>query len=491
MQDPEQSKAGGHPQGAGANSGGRDVAVVFASRVGLLLLNLLVQGMLAHFLLPEGRGSYAVCLAFATSLGLLCTPGAEEGAQQFVMTRDAVLARRAGVSQAVATAFVICLAGGALAIGVAIAAMQSDATFFDKAQAGSFHLALCLIPVMAFSLAVEHQLAGLRRFGHLAVFLPLRAAVNIVGVFVLVRYLGFGVDGAIVALAASHLLMIGLCLRDLRRHCGLAVAKPQRDSLAFILGYGLKFHIARVRSGVGPQLGILVLGLMASTGQIGLFAVASTLMIGFALISNAVGNALLPRIAGREAALSLEPKDRRGAASAESAAPLPAAEAPAWDMSTTPALVALCLRLVCAVTAGAMLALLLVARPLVELLFSPAFLPAVPLLWLIAPGILANAGCGLLVTYFKAVNRPAVCSRALWAGWCVELAGLVLLYPAMGVAAAALGVTLGAACSLVLLAVAFQRATKLGWLRTWQPRRADAAYLHMAARRVLERGNRE
>ena len=60
MQDSEHSTAGAAPQGPGANSGGRDVAVVFASRVGLLLLNLLVHGMLAHFLLPEGRGSYAV-----------------------------------------------------------------------------------------------------------------------------------------------------------------------------------------------------------------------------------------------------------------------------------------------------------------------------------------------------------------------------------------------------------------------------------------------
>lgn len=467
------------PEGHGANSGGRDVAVVFASRVGLLLLNLLVQGMLAHFLLPEGRGSYAVCLAFATSLGLLFTPGAEEGAQQFLMTRNAV-------SQAVSTAFVICLVGGALAIGLAIAAMQSDAAFFHKAHARSFYLALCFLPVLAFSMAVEHQLAGLRRFGRLAVFLPLRAAVNIVGVFVLVRQMGFGVDGAIIALAASYLLMIGLCLRDLRRHCGLAAAWPQRASLAFILGYGLKFHVARVRSGVGPQLGILVLGLMASSGQIGLFAVACTLMIGFALISNAVGNALLPRIAVREAVRSLRPDELQGAAAAEVAA----APSDAEGSASTPALVALCLRLVCAVTAGAMLALLLVAGPLVELLFSQAFLPAVPLLWLIAPGVLANAGCGLLVTYFKAVNRPAICSRALWAGWCVELAVLVLLFPTMGVAAAALGVALGAGCSLVLLAIAFQRATALGWLGTWLPRRADATYLRSALRRVLERGHR-
>ena len=457
-----------------SNSGGRDVGIVFASRIGLMLLNLLVQGMLAHFLLPEGRGSYAVCFAFATSLGILFTPGAEEGAQQFAMTR------RAGVSQAVATAFVICLVGSALAIGLAMLAMQSEFALFDKAQARSFHLALCLIPLMAFSMAVEHQLVGLRRFGRLAAFLPLRATVNIVGVFVLVRHMGFGVDGAIVALAAGHLLMIGLCLRDLWRHCGLVATKPERGSLAFILGYGLKFHAARLRSGVGPQLGVVVLGLLASSAQIGIFVVAMTLVIGFALISDAVGHALLPRIAAREAAHSLPPDETAAGASAERAA--------APDEPTTPTLVALCLRLVCAVTAIGLLALLLLGKPVVELLFSAAFLPAVPLLWLIAPGILANAGCGLLVTYFKAVNRPALCSRALWAGWCIELGALVLLFPTLGIAAAALSVTLGAGCSLFLLAIAFQRTTALGWLHTWVPRHGDIASLRLALHRALEHG---
>ena len=451
-----------------SNSGGRDVGVVFASRIGLMLLNLLVQAMLAHFLLPEGRGSYAVCFAFATSLGILFTPGAEEGAQQFAMTR------RAGVSQAVATAFVICLAGSTLAIGAAMLAMQGEFALFDKAQARSFHLALCLIPLTAFSMAIEHQLVALRRFGRLAGFLPLRATVNIVGVFVLVRHMGFGVNGAIVALAAGHLLMIGLCLRDLRRHCGLVATLPERGSLAFILGYGLKFHAARMRSGVGPQLGVVVLGLLASSAQIGIFVVAMTLVIGFALISDAVGHALLPRIAAREAARSLPPDESPAGAAAESNEP------------TTPLLVALCLRLVCAVTAIGLLTLLLLGKPVVELLFSAAFLPAVPLLWLIAPGILANAGCGLLVTYFKAVNRPALCSRALWAGWCIELAALVLLFPTLGITAAALSVTLGAGCSLFLLAIAFQRTTALGWLHTWAPRRGDIAFLRLALRRMLE-----
>ena len=441
-------------------TGGQDVAIVFASRAALILFNIAMQGALAHLLLPEGRGSYAVCVAFATSLGLFCTPGAEEGAQQLVMTN------RGSVSQAVATAAAICLAGSVVGAVLALAAMQTDVGLFQNAQAQSFHLSLGVIPLLAFSTAIEHQLVGLRRFGRLAVFLLLRSAVSLAAIVLLVRQLGLGVDGALAAFAAGHALMIALCLGDLRRHCGLAAAWPVRTSMAFILGYGLKFHLARLRFGLGPHLGIVVLGLWASSAEIGLFAVASALMFGFAIISHSVGHALLPRLAAHEAERSAPPR-APGTGATD-------------DAQRMPALVARCLRLVFVVTVGAVLALLLASAPLIRVLFSPAFLAAAPLLWLLAPGILANACCGIFVTYFKAVNAPLLCSRSLWLGWCVELAALVALFPVVGIAAAPLSVTLGGLCSLVLLGSAFRRRTALSWRDILLPRRDDAAFLRSA-----------
>ena len=440
------------------STGGQDVAVVFASRAALILLNIAMQGVLAHLLLPDGRGSYAVCVAFATSLGLLCTPGAEEGAQQFVMTS------RGSVSQAVATAAAICVAGSALGAALALAAMQTDVGLFQKAHAQSFHLSLGIIPLLAFSTAIEHQLVGLRRFGRLAVFLLLRSAITLIGVVLLVQQLRLGVDGALAALAAGHAFMIALCLSDLRRHCGLAAEWPGRAGTAFILGYGLKFHLARIRFGLGPHLGIVVLGLWASSADIGLFAVASALLFGFAIISHSVGHALLPRLAAHEA--------KRAAARAN---------APQDDAQRMPALVACCLRLVFVVTAAAVLALLLASAPVIRVLFSPAFLAAAPLLWLLAPGILATACCGIFVTHFKAVNLPLLCSRSLWLGWCVELGALVALFPVVGIAAAPLSVTLGGLCSLFLLGRAFQSRTGLSWREILVPRRNDAAFLRSAA----------
>ncbi len=128
-------------------TGGQDAAVVFATRVGKVIFALATQAVLAHALLPQGRGSYALCVAFATALAALFTPGAQAGAQHFIMTRQAT------VSEAVNSALAICLIGGGVAIALAVPLVRSETAFFRKAETHAFHLALLLIPLVAFSVA--------------------------------------------------------------------------------------------------------------------------------------------------------------------------------------------------------------------------------------------------------------------------------------------------------------------------------------------------
>ncbi len=431
-------------------TGGQDVSVMFVTLAGMAALSLLVQGLLAWLLLPEGRGAYAVCIVFGTLLGLVLTPGIAQGTQYFVA------ARQISVSQAVSTALIIGLAGGGLAATLAVPLIFSDIAFFQKAEAHTFLLALGLAPLTAISVALDHQLVAARRFSRLAVFSLLRVVANVLTITVLVWRLDLGVDGALLAFAAGHGILIAACLLDLRRHCELAFELPRRLNLTRILGYGLKYHVARIGDVIELQIGVVVLGLIASQAEIGLFSAASTLMLGFILISNAVGKPLLPRIAGTE----------------------------------NSELVARCLRLVCVVTAICILVLLSLSTPVVRLLLSEAFLPVVPLLWIIAPGILALAGSGILMTHFKGVNVPAVCSWAVFLGLVANVGALLLLYPTLGIKAAAWSITIGMLCRCLLLSVMFHRTTRMAWASIWLPRRSDARFLWAEGRSLLTRSAR-
>ena len=212
-----------------------------------------------------------------------------------------------------------------------------------------------------------------------------------------------------------------------------------------MLGYGIRHHVAGLGERFGPRAGVLVLGLFAAPVEIGLFAVAGTPMLYLNVIADTVGSALLPRIAG--------------------------------EAGERVALVALSLRVVLWSTAAALAAALAVCSPLVGLALPGGFAPIVPMLWIMAPGVLARAACGIFQTYFVGSDRPGVCSWAVWLGLSLNLAALILLYPELGVRAAAWSLTLGMSMRCLLLAILYRRATGTRWSLLWAPQRGDPAFL--------------
>ncbi len=430
-------------------TGGQEVSIVFASRTGLQVFGLLSQSLLAYTLLPEGRGAYAICVMFTVLLGMLFTLSADRGAQYFIM------AKQMSVSQGVSLALTTGLAASSLATVLAIPLIHSDLAFFQQADTRSFYLALVLIPLTSMATATDLLLAGLRRFGRLAFFLLLQSLVSVLAVATLVWGLSLGVDGAIISLIVGNSVMVAACLWDLRRHCGLVWEMPSRSGLRCVLGYGLKYHIARMGSQADTRVGVLILGILASRGEIGLFAAASALVFRFMIISNAVGTVLYPRVAG--------------------------------DVGSRPELCALCLRLVCGATASALVALLAISTPLVRILLSEAFLPAVLLIWIMAPGIFVYAGGGMFTTYFLGINRPELSSWAVSIGLCVNVVSFFVLYPPLGVQGAAWAMTLGMFCRMAYLAIAFHRATHMTLTSTWLPQRGDMVYLWASSRSMINR----
>ena len=406
-----------------------------ATRVGILLSGVAIQSLLAYALLPVGRGEFAVCILFAGLLGVLLTPGADAGSQYFVM------AKKISVSQGVSVSLLICLVGAGLGATLAIPLITSDIEFFRKAEAGSFHLALVLIPFTTFSSAVQHQLAGLRRFRRLALFSLFQTTANGLSLVCLVVVLRLGVDGALLAGCVGYLVMIIVCLIDLRRNEGLIWEISSRSGLLAVIRYGLKYYIARIGWGDDVRVGILLLTMLAGRAEIGIFAVASGLMMRLVMISNAVFIPLLPRAAGHD--------DGR------------------------PDLVAFCARVTTWVTGAAIIVLLAFSIPLVRILLSAEFLPAIPLIRIIAPGIFVFAGSNVLTAYFRGINRPDICSWAVGFGLVLNLAIIPLLYPKIGVEAAAWALTVGLFGRSTFLSVAYHRMTRTSPLSSWLPQHGD------------------
>lgn len=432
-----------------SGSAGREFAGLFSARLATHVAGLLTQSLLAYLLLPAGRGAYAVCVTFAYLVSVGLTLSTEMGAQFFSIRN------RAEVPQNLTAALGVCLLGSALAVVAALPFMHSGLAFFSKAEAGAFLLSLLLIPLVSCSYAVELQLAGLKRFGPLATLLLCQSAVVVVCTLVLVWRLEMGVPGAILALAAGHALLLAVGLADLRRNAGFRVRLPSAAEFRRILGYGVKYHPTRLGNEIEPRIGVLFLGMFASQADIGLFATMSMLMLRFNLIPVSASAVLYPRAAAGQAM----PPDRVG----------------------------LYLRLICLATGAALALALALAAPLVRLLFSDAFLPATPLMWILAPGMLAYAAASLFATYFNSVNQPEVCSWTAWLGLSANAAALLWLHPVLGMESAAWALSAGLAVRASLLAFMFHRRTGIGLSPVWLPQRGDLAQLLAMLRPLLRR----
>ena len=422
---------------------------MLASRGWIYAAGVLMQSILAYSLLPQGRGAYAVCVTFAYLASVALPLSAEFGAQYFATTR------RIGISKCVAAALGGSLAVGVLAVLLSVPFMQAGAAPFNKAALGSFALALLLAPLCAGSFALELQLAGHRRFSALALLLAGQSILVMAATVLFVHGFDWGVDGAILALVVGHVAFFAGCVRELRRRLGLRLEWPTAAELRQVLGYGLRYHVTRVGAEVESRIGIVVLAILASREDIGLFAAVSVVALRLNAIATSVGIALFPRVAGV-----------------------------AQDRTE---IVGRCQRLALLVTGAALALLLAVSTPLVRFLLSEAFLPAVPLLWILAPGVLAHSATAMFNTYFQAVNRPGACSWGVWFGLVANVASVWMLYPTLGIESAAWGYTIGSLVRSVVIAALFHGLSGARPRSIWIPARDDLAYLRHAGREVLRK----
>ena len=434
---------------ADISSGARDTAITFFTRLSVMAASLGIQSALAWLLGPAGRGSYAVCILFAMILGVVFTLSVDRAGQYFVASG------RTPVADGVVAALFTALVGSLVGVAVGYALIGTAAEFFAKASTTSFRLSLILVPLNVLSDSLVLLLMGIKRFGWMSRVVITRVLVHLGATLVLVWGFGLGVPGALAALMLGNFVAILVGVSFLRRGFDFSESRLNLRYCSAMLSYGARYWVANLSNHVHFRIGTIVLAWFVSSAEIGLFAAASGLVARVLMVPDAIEGALLPRVA-------TDPQGR-------------------------PELVARVARLSFLVCGLLLVAVVIVSRPLVVALFSRSFLPAVPLIGIIALGVFLRSGSKVLMPYFMGVDRPAVCSWAVGLATVVNLGVLLLLLPVMGLPGAAWAMTTGYVVSTLVLAVAFRRASGMGFTETWLPRRGDASFLLDLVRSSMRR----
>ncbi len=425
----------------------RDLSVTLVAKVvgGVILLG--TQMCLAWMLGAAGRGSCAAAMLYSAGLNVVFIFGGELTAIYFVASK------RFDLNAGVANAAVFTFVGSLVAIMVGWGLLQLPLTFFDKASPTAFHLALLSIPFTLASTVFTGLLTAVQRFKVFALLHVISLATTLTCTVLLVWVLDLGVEGALVAPLLGGGLTTTLALLYLRKAFGLRWVSPSFDALREMLSYGLRFYFGRLSYFINYQAGLIILAFYATREDMGIFALASQLVVQSMVVPDTLNKVLIPRAAADD--------EGRSALIAQSA------------------------RLSGLVCGGLLLGLAVLATPVVRILFSAEFLPSVPLIRILAVGFTIRAVGRVLVPYLLGIDRPELSSLAAAAGMVVNLVLLFLLLPRIGIAAAALALSLGYVASTAIIAVAFSKNSGMRLRDTWLLQRADLVRLNGVVRGLI------
>lgn len=397
------------------------------------------QSCLAWFLGPDGRGSYAICLLFGTLLGFAFGIGCDAACVYFVSSK------RFTISEGILHGFIYSGIGSCCAIITGLIIMQLPLSFLNKATPTEFYFALGTVPFSLFSLMLLQLLTAIHQFGWFAIMSIIYGLAKLSFTFILIKIFSLGVNGALLGIFTASIITISGSLIIFHCKSGIKFTKPSIRSLLDILHYGIRYHAGKISNLMNFRLGTIILAFFATRAEIGLFDVAANLATVTIMIPDALITVLIPRVAGDK----IGKKD----------------------------LVARCSRLTFLFCCLSLPLLAIFTRPIVAVLFSPAFLPAVLIIRLLLIGVFVRCICKVFVSYLLGTNHPGIESISVGIGITVNLLLLLILLPIMGLTGAAIAMVAGYFASSSVLALSFSRLSGMKLTEIWRFRASDLALL--------------
>jgi O-antigen/teichoic acid export membrane protein len=429
----------------------RASALLLAAQAASLVLGFATSIVVARALGPQGRGVLALIGVLSDIVIWFATLG--------LGSAYAYLAGKGSVPRAalLGNCLLLALALGAVAAaGVLAGAGWLLAAPFRGVTAWQLVLAAAALPFAAVTFLLGNILIGaglVRAQAALqvgsAAFMAAASAVALLG-------LGLGVDGMVVVLVASAVLVAAAHLGILWRAWGLSFrgALPiGRQAIA----YGLKAYVGTITSYVWLRADVVLLNLFAGPAAVGHYSLAGNLAEKLWLLDASVGRAVLPRViaAGRREAAVLAARASRNLLFVTGVAAAVLAAASPW---------------------------------LVPFLYGEAFRPAVAPLVLLLPGIVVQSAARCVAGYYSGqLGRPQVYSTISAVTMVAALLAYAALIPGLGAVGAAIGSTLAYALPMAVYLAIFPADSGLPARSLLVVGRDDLGAFLAAAGRVLGR----
>ncbi|MGQ9631391.1 MAG: flippase [bacterium] len=418
----------------------RRTAITFASRALNLVLGVATSVAIARLLGPEGKGIYTLAALLPALVVTFADLGVGPATVYYVAQgryhRREVLGNNVLLGISIGT--------GGMAIGLVAVFLLRQSVFSGVAQ-GYLLFALALIPVDFLFSYIQHILLGAQRIKEYNLITIVHAVLFLAFILIALGGLKAGVAGALAASLSSWVLADALLLIWARKITGGISFKPNTPYLKNALTYGIQAHLGNILGFLNYRIDMFFVNYFLNPAAVGFYSIGVGLVEKLWLVSQAASTILFPKVAAEKD----DPKRRE----------------------FTP----LVARTVLWVTALGALAILLISRWIVELLYSSDFLPAVRPLQILLPGIVALSAARVLANDIAGRGRVMLNNCAMSVTVATNVILNLLWIPRYGIEGAALASTVSYGVTLVVMIFIYCRLSGNYPAKVLLPQRSDLA----------------
>ncbi len=400
----------------------RNVTSTFGTQLLALLLATLNAAVIARILGPSGKGILALTVLVPNVFALFLSGGISVANVYYTGQKRFDLP----TLSANATAFTVM----ATALGAVIAALLYASGLMAKLLPGvPLNLLALSMLGLPFSLLNNYfvsLLQGRQLITRINLVSLLQRASTVALSLLLVAVLGWGLTGAVLAVLASSVVSVAVLGAMLRRLGARFWPRWNRLVIKTTLKFGLRGYVANVLQFFNYRLDLFLVNYFLGPSSTGIYTVAVAMAEMLWYLPNAVGFVIFPKAANTSA----EAMNR-----------------------FTPRV----FRLTLAVTAAGALALAIIGKPFIEIVYSPAFASAYGPMLALLPGVVLLGGGKVLTNEIAGRGFPQYNSIASGASLVLTVGLDLLLIPRLGVLGAAIASSI-AYVAIFILALVFYRS---------------------------------
>ncbi len=386
----------------------------------LQIINSITGIELARGLGVHNRGALAAAMLWPMLAGNLGTLGIEESTTYHVAREPDHAGRLTG--SALSLCGLQSLAFGAVSLAL-IPIVLSKHPWSVVVSAWIYSL---YVPLYMISVTLNAVLNGLHRYQWFNRVL-LTIALLILGAQTLLLALNaLSVRALIIAFLTTQALTT-LYVAWLVRKAGVHRLHSDRATMRRLFGYGIRSHASTVPSTLNYSLDQLVISIFLTTRQLGLYVIAVTMSSFTILVGASVAKAILPNVAGHT--------------------PGPERDLLARRMVGATLLI----------SAAISLPLLIIASPLITILFGHAYAGAANVARILLVAAVALSTNRALEAILRGVGRPLDAGISEFVALGATAIGLASLLPLLGILGAGIA---SLAAYLVAMAYMARRATR-------------------------------